>query len=264
MELPYFEVSAFAQQPFAGNPAGVCLLERWLPDALMQSIATQNNLAETAFVVPRGDVYELRWFTPVAEVDLCGHATLGSAHVLYQHRGVTASSIRFDSPRAGELGVSRDGDRLVLDFPVRNVERCEITRAVSAALGAEPTELYQARDYMAVFGSAREIRAMKPDLQQLSALPNEGMIVTAPGDDCDFVSRYFAPKFGIPEDPVTGSTHSNLIPFWAERLGKNKLFARQLSPRGGELYCELRGGRVRICGHAVTYLVGAIEVPNES
>ncbi len=262
MKLPYFEVAAFSDWPFAGNPAGVCLLEQWLPDALMQSIAAENNLAETAFLVPRDGAYELRWFTPTSEVDLCGHATLASGHILFQHRGIGGDSIPFHSPRSGPLAVAREGERLVLDFPVRKVEPCEVTAEFSAALGVEPAELYQARDYLAVFRSAAEIRALKPDMVRVSSLPNEGVIVTAPGDDCDFVSRYFVPKYGIPEDPVTGSTHCNLIPFWAERLGKTELFARQLSPRGGELFCQLRGDRVRIGGRAATYLTGEIEVPD--
>lgn len=262
MKLPYFEIAAFTRKPFGGNPAGVCLLERWLPEPLLQSIAAENNLAETAFVVPRNGAYELRWFTPVAEIDLCGHATLGSGHVLVNHRGVRDETLRFHSPHAGELGVTRDGDRLVLDFPVRPVKRCDIADEFVAALGAKPQELYEARDYFAVFGSADEVRAIAPDFARLKQLPNGGVIVTAPGDDCDFVSRFFVPKHGLDEDQVTGSAHCNLIPFWAERLGKTQMFARQLSPRGGELFCELRGDRVGIGGHAVTYLTGEIEVPD--
>lgn len=266
MKLPYFEVAAFTQRAFGGNQAGVCLLEKWLPDTLLQSIAAENNLAETAFVVPRspGD-YELCWFTPVAEIELCGHATLGSGHVLVRHRGVQEDVIRFQTRHAGELRLEREGDRLVLDFPSRPPSRSEVTEDMVAALGAKPGELYQARDYMAVFRSADEVRALKPDMTRMTQLPLEGVLVTAPGDsDCDFVSRFFVPKHGIPEDHVTGSTHCNLIPFWAERLGNTKMFARQVSQRGGQLYCELRGDRVRIGGHAVTYLTGEIEVPNES
>jgi len=236
-------------------------MEEWLPDALMQSIATENNLAETAFVVPRGRAYEVRWFTPTNEIDLCGHATLASAHVLMRHRGVTDTSVQFHSPHSGALGVEQEGDRLVLDFPPRKVERCEMTPQFSDAMGAAPQELYQGRDYFAVFRDAAEIRALTPDVTKLMSLPNEGVIVTAPGTDCDFVSRFFVPHHGISEDPVTGSTHCNLIPFWAERLGKEVLFARQLSQRGGELYCELKGERVAIGGQAVTYLIGEIDVP---
>jgi PhzF family phenazine biosynthesis protein len=266
MKIPYFEIAAFTRRPFGGNPAGVCLLEKPLPDALLQSIATENNLAETAFVVPRDGGYDLCWFTPVAEIDLCGHATLGSGHVLVNHRGVQDSVMRFQTRHAGELRVERDDDRLVLDFPVRPVTRIDVTDEISAALGAKPQELYAARDNMAVFASADEVRGLKPNMSLLMQLPAgvDGVIATAPGDDgdCDFVSRFFVPKQGIPEDHVTGSTHCNLIPFWTERLGKTKMFARQISQRGGELYCELRGNRVRIGGYAVTYLVGEIDVPD--
>src|SRR3954453_10575545 len=262
MKLPYFEVAAFTQRAFGGNPAGVCLLEKRLPDTLLQSIAAENNLAETAFVVPRDGGYELCWFTPVAEIDLCGHATLGSGHVLVRHRGVQDTVMRFQTRHAGELRVEREGDRLVLDFPVRPVTRSAITDEVVDALGAKPQELYQARDYMAVFSSADEVRGLRPDMTRLTQLPLEGVLVTAPGDDCDFVSRFFVPKQGIPEDHVTGSTHCNLIPFWAERQGKTKMFARQVSQRGGELYCEVRGDRVRIGGDTVTYLTGEINVPD--
>jgi predicted PhzF superfamily epimerase YddE/YHI9 len=265
MKLPYFEVAAFTQRPFGGNPAGVCLLEKPLPDSLLQAIASENNLAETAFVLPRNGIYELCWFTPVTEIDLCGHATLASGHVLVNHRGVQDSAMRFQTRHAGELRVEREGDRLVLDFPVRPVARCAVADEVTAALGAKPQELYAARDYMAVFGSADEVRALKPDMTRMMQIPPDGVIATAPGDgdcDCDFVSRFFVPKQGIPEDHVTGSTHCNLIPFWAERLGKTKMFGRQISQRGGELYCELRGDRVRIGGYAVTYLTGEIEVPD--
>lgn len=237
------------------------MLAEWLLDALLQSIATENNLAETAFLVERDGFYELRWFTPTVEVDLCGHATLASAHVLFRHLGVKSEKLRFHSPRSGELGVERDGDRLVLDFPSRFPKQCDLTSEFAEALGRQPTALYEARDYMAVFENEDEIRELKPNFPLLMALPNQGVIVTAPGNDCDFVSRFFAPRLGIEEDPVTGSTHCYLVPFWAERLGKQKLFARQLSKRGGELFCENAGERVRIGGHAVTYLAGEIEVP---
>ena len=263
MKLPYFEVAAFTSRPFGGNPAGVCLLEKPLPDALLASIAAENNLAETAFVVPREGGFEIRWFTPARyEIDLCGHATLASGHVLVRHRNFQEDAIRFYSPRSGALGVAREDDRLVLDFPVRTLEPSAISDELVAALGAKPRELFQGRDYFAVFASAAEILALEPDYDRLKQLPNEGVIVTAPGDDCDFVSRFFVPKHGIEEDQVTGSTHCNLIPFWAERLGRNKLFARQLSQRGGELFCELKGDRVGIGGHALTYLTGEIEVPD--
>ena len=207
-------------------------------------------------------MHELRWFTPTNEIELCGHATLASAHVLFHYRGATGAKLRFHSPHSGELGVEREGDRLVLDFPTRQQKRCEVTPQFCEALGAEPSELYQARDYFAVFRDSAEIRALQPEMAKLLLLPNDGVIVTAPGEDCDFVSRFFVPKQGINEDPVTGSTHCHLIPFWAERLGKQALFARQLSRRGGELFCENGPERVRIGGHAVTYLQGEIDVPD--
>jgi PhzF family phenazine biosynthesis protein len=262
MKLPYFEVAAFTQRAFGGNPAGVCLLEEPLSESLMGAIASENNLAETAFVVPRDGGYEIRWFTPSKrEIDLCGHATLASGHVLVRHRGIQGQTMEFHSPRSGALAVAREDDRIVLDFPVRPVTRCEISDEFVAALGATPQQLFAGRDYLAVFGSAAEIRALQPHTERLAQLPNEGLIVTAPGDDCDFVSRFFVPKHGIAEDHVTGSTHCNLIPFWAERLGEQRMFARQLSARGGELYCELKGDRVAIGGHALTYLTGEIDVP---
>lgn len=263
MKLPYFEVAAFSARPFAGNPAGVCLLEQWLPDALLQAIAAENNLAETAFLVPRDGFHELRWFTPAVEVELCGHATLASAHVLFRHRGLGGDRIRFQTREAGELGVQREEERLVLDFPARPATRCEIPPELTDALGVQPRELYAERDYLAVFATEAEVLAVRPDFRRLGNLP-KGVVITAPGSDCDFVSRYFAPSFGIDEDPVTGSTHCSLIPFWAGRLGKKTLLARQRSKRGGELFCELRGERVRIGGHAATYLIGEIEVPNET
>ena len=265
MKLPYFEVAAFTSRAFGGNPAGVCLLDEPLSEHLMGAIASENNLAETAFVVGRDGGYEIRWFTPSKrEIDLCGHATLASGHVLVRHRGVQEETIRFHSPRSGALAVGREDDRIVLDFPVRPVKRSQISEDFVAALGAAPQELFEGRDYLAVFASADEVRALQPDIGRLEQLPNEGVIVTAPGDDCDFVSRFFVPKHGVAEDHVTGSTHCNLIPFWAERLGKTQLRARQLSQRGGELFCELRGDRVRIGGYAMTYLAGEIEVPDAS
>lgn len=263
MKLPYFEVAAFTSKPFGGNPAGVCLLEKPLPEPLMQSIAAENNLAETAFVVPRDGEFDIRWFTPVMEIDLCGHATLGSGHILFNHCGVSGQSVRFISPHSGELGVTREGDRLALDFPARPVKRIAVTTDLIDALGAEPAELYEARDYLAVFRNAAEVRALQPNFTRIVQLPPMGIVATAPGDDSDFVSRFFVPKHGIDEDHVTGSTHCNLIPFWAERLGKTTMFARQLSQRGGEIYCELRGDRVSIGGRAVTYLEGEINIPGE-
>lgn len=261
MKIPYFEVAAFASRPFEGNPAGVCVLEKWLPDALLQSIAAENNLSETAFIVARGDLWELRWHTPLVEIDLCGHATLASAHVILRHLGSTAEALTFHSPRSGMLKVLRENDLLVLDFPSQAVTPCDAPEKLLAGLGHPPQSVYQGRDYLVVFETEAEIATLEPDFTLLAELPNEGVIVTARGSDCDFVSRFFVPKHGIDEDPVTGSTHCALIPFWANRLDKKTLLARQLSKRGGELFCEDRGDRVRIGGCAATYLIGEIDVP---
>jgi len=260
MKLPYYEVSAFTTNPFGGNPAGVCPLDAWLPDAALQGIAANNNLAETAFIVPRGNDFELRWFTPTVEVDLCGHATLAAAFVLFNERGLHADEARFHS-RSGLLTVSRETNQLTLDFPSRPAKACATPDALIRGLGTKPGEVLKARDYLAVFNSEAEVRALKPDFAALKTLDCLGIIATAPGSDCDFVSRFFAPGAGVDEDPVTGSAHCTLIPYWAERLGKTKIFARQVSQRGGELFCEPVGPRVRIGGRAVLYLWGEIEIP---
>ncbi|MEP7071149.1 MAG: PhzF family phenazine biosynthesis protein [Verrucomicrobiota bacterium] len=257
--VPFFEVLAFTNRPFTGNPAGVCLLENdWWPDDLMQRIAAENNLAETAFVLPRGDHFDLRWMTPTVEVDLCGHATLASAHVLFRHRSFADSTIVFSS-KSGELRVTREGKRLVLDFPSRPPEELEESpKGLSDALGAQPECVLDGRDYLAVFQNAAAVADLRPDFAAVANLDRQGLIATAPGDDCDFVSRYFAPAAGIPEDPVTGSTHCTLIPYWSRRLNQRTLRARQISPRGGELFCEACGDRVRIGGEAITYVSGEI------
>jgi predicted PhzF superfamily epimerase YddE/YHI9 len=257
MKIPYYHVDAFAGSVFAGNPAGVCLLEEWLPDGTMLGIAAENNLSETAFLVEGRGHYELRWFTPVTEVDLCGHATLASAHVVFHHLGHDGPAVRFES-KSGALRVAREGEVLVLDFPARPGERVETPDALRAGLGREPAEVYRARDYMAVFPTQAEVEALVPDMELLKQVVSLGVIATAPGDAVDFVSRFFAPTVGIPEDPVTGSAHCTLIPYWSARLGKEALHARQVSARGGELYCRDAGERVHIGGRAVTYLVGAI------
>lgn len=259
MKLLYYEISAFTADPFGGNPAGVCPLDAWLSDSVLQSIAENNNLAETAFTVPRGDDFDLRWFTPTTEVDLCGHATLASAFVLFNERGFDKSEIRFHS-RSGVLTVSREGDLLTLDFPSRPAAACVAPEALTRGLSAMPKEVLKSRDYLAVFASEAEVRALKPDFAALQTLDCIGIIATAPGDNCDFVSRFFAPAVGINEDPVTGSAHCTLIPFWAERLGKTRLFARQVSQRGGELFCESVGSRVRIGGRAMLYLRGETQI----
>jgi PhzF family phenazine biosynthesis protein len=257
VSIPYYQVDAFASRLFSGNPAGVCLLTDWLPDATLQSIATENNLSETAFVVPKGESFHLRWFTPAIEVDLCGHATLAAAHVIYGHLGWRGGAVRFQT-MSGELTVARDDDLLMLDFPARPPRTCDAPPELVEGLGAKPSETARARDYLAVFDTEEAVRALRPNTQVLVQLDCVGIIVTAPGRDCDFVSRFFAPRAGIAEDPVTGSAHCTLIPYWARRLGKSKLHARQVSSRGGELFCQDRGERVGIAGHAVTYASGFI------
>ena len=257
--IPYFEVFAFTRRMFAGNPAGICLLEEWLPNEQLQAIAAQNDLPETAFLVERQNGFDLRWMTPAVEVELCGHATLASAHVLFQHRGYSGKSIRFQT-QAGELMVERNASRLVLDFPSRPAKESGGSAALADSLGAQPEEVLLGRDYIAVFASQRQVAALQPELDAIAKLEAQGVVITAPGDDCDFVSRYFAPAAGIPEDPVTGSTHCTLIPYWSQRLGKKELFARQISARGGELFCEDRGDRVGIGGEAVTYVEGKIHL----
>ena len=262
MKIPYFVVDAFASELFQGNPAGVCPLLKWLDDATMQNIATENNLSETAFFVPRDGDYELRWFTPAAEVDLCGHATLASAFILFAELGAPGDTVRFHS-KSGVLTVSRNNDILTLDFPSRPPVPCVAPDTLIRALGKNPLEVLKARDYFCVFAKDDEVRSLKPDFALLATL-NQMVIVTAPGTDCDFVSRFFAPSAGVPEDPVTGSAHCTLIPYWAGRLGRNKFFARQVSRRGGELFCELAGERVHIGGKAVLYSRGQIEIENAS
>ena len=261
MTIPYYEVLAFTDRVFAGNPAGICVLKEWLSDELLQKIAAENNLAETAYLIDCGASCDIRWMTPTVEMDLCGHATLGSAHVLFQHLGRTGDSITFQSRSAGELKVERIGERLVLDFPSRPAESCEEPPKLAEGLRAQPREVFKGRDYLAVFQTEAEIAAISPDFDILNEIEANGVVVTAPGDTCDFVSRYFAPRVGIAEDPVTGSVHCALIPYWSNRLGKTKLHARQLSQRGGELFCEDRGERVGIGGTAVTYVEGTIHVP---
>jgi PhzF family phenazine biosynthesis protein len=259
--IPYYQVDTFTGQLFRGNPAGVCLLEEWLPDGVMQSIAAENNLAETAFVVRRESHCDLRWFTPTVEMDLCGHATLAPAHVLLRHLGHAEPTVRFQT-RAGLLTVTVDGDLLTLDFPSRPPLSCSAPMELVVGLGCPPATTGKSRDYMAVFDSEETVRRLRPDMAMLARLDCVGIIATAPGREVDFVSRFFAPSAGVPEDPVTGSAHCTLVPYWASRLGKSRLHAFQVSHRGGELWCENRGDRVGIAGHAVTYSSGQIHLPS--
>ena len=259
-EIPIHQIDAFASRVFAGNPAAVCPLDAWLSDDVLQGIAMENNLSETAFLVARDDGhYDLRWFTPTIEVDLCGHATLASAYVIARELEPGRDRIRFHT-KSGALNVTRDGDLYALDFPSHPPEpvAAEVARDVAEALGSEPLEVHQARCFLALLGDQAAVLAAAPDLERLTALPGDGLIVTAPGEDCDFVSRYFAPHAGIPEDPVTGSAHCRLTPFWARRLDKARMTARQVSRRGGDLEVEDCGKRVKIAGRCVPYMSGRI------
>ncbi len=259
-KLTLFQVDAFTDQVFKGNPAAVVPLERWIPDELMQQIAAENNLSETAFFVPADNSYDIRWFTPSTEVDLCGHATLATAHVLYEHLGYKKEMIFLNS-RSGELRVTRDKKRLVLDFPAGFHVSTPMPQGLDKALGAKPLSCAKAMDFLvAVFEHEHTVREMVPDFVMLEKLPFHAIIVTARGIKVDFVSRMFAPAIGINEDPVTGSAHTVLTPFWSQQLGKVHLEARQISARGGSLFCKLSGDRVEIGGNAVTYLVGEITI----
>ena len=260
MRIPIYQIDAFTSCVFAGNPAAICPLEEWLPDEQMQSIAAENNLAETAFFVTRGDGFDLRWFTPMVEVDLCGHATLASAFVLFEKLDYSGESITF-STKSGMLTVLRRVDGMLeMDFPSRPPVPCSPDPELVPALDLVPQLVLGNRDYFCVFKIEDDVRALKPDMYRLRNIDRFAVIATAPGTDCDFVSRFFAPGQGVDEDPVTGSAHCTLIPYWSERLDKKELFARQLSARGGEIYCEDRGLRVGIAGNAVLYLEGSIEV----
>ena len=257
MKLRLFQVDAFTSRVFAGNPAAVCPLESWLDDAVLQAIAAENNLSETAFFVPEGDGFALRWFTPAIEVELCGHATLASGHVVLTILDPTRESVTFSSA-SGPLTVSRAGDSLAMDFPALPPEPCAAPADLVAGLGTEPDVVLAEMDYLAVFASEADVAALAPDMAALTRLDRRGVIATAPGQSVDFVSRFFAPRVGIAEDPVTGSAHCLLTPYWAERLGKTRLEARQISARGGVLTCELQGARVRIEGRVALYLDGEI------
>lgn len=262
MRIPLHQIDAFAERPFQGNPAAVCPLESWLPDEVLQAIAEENNLAETAFYVARDGCYELRWFTPTKEVDLCGHATLAAAHVLFESGKVRESQITFQS-RSGLLQVFQEDGLLTLDFPAHAPVQCETPTALSEGLGALPCECYRAMDYLAVFENEDMIQNLTLNFHRLKALDLRGVIATAPGKAFDFVSRFFAPNYGIDEDPVTGSAHCTLAPYWADRLGKTVLTAQQLSKRTGQLRCRVEGERVFISGQAASYLEGSIQIECE-
>jgi PhzF family phenazine biosynthesis protein len=261
--MRYYIVDAFTDQPFHGNPAGVCLLDGWLEDSLLQNIAAENNLAETAFLVRREPTggraaYDLRWFTPRLEVDLCGHATLASAFVLMEALRLVSGEVIFHSP-SGQLSVKRDGECYYMDFPRRKPVACPVPAGLGETLGVQILETALARDLLVLVRDEATVLAAQPDFSRLKSFSAFfAFIVTSQGETTDFVSRFFAPNAGIDEDPVTGSSHSTLIPFWSERLGKNQLLARQLSPRGGMLFCRDFGDRVEIGGTARLYLEGEI------
>lgn len=267
MMHPIFQVDAFTDRVFGGNPAAVMPLDGWLPDEALRALAMENNLSETAFLVrlPEGDDadFHIRWFTPTVEVPLCGHATLASAWVIFNKLGWSGDRISLHS-KSGNLGVRRDNDWLVLDFPNLGFEERQTPDIVRQALeGAPERAFYVPNDtnYMVVLDSEAAVRSAQPDIRKLKTLGNQGLIVTARGEQCDFVSRYFAPGAGIDEDPVTGSIHSVLVPYWANQLGKSVLEARQLSARGGVLRCELKGNRVDIAGQAAFFMEGSVHLP---
>jgi len=263
--MQYHIIDVFTDKLFGGNPAGVCLLDAWLPDDVLQSIAAENNLSETAFLVKRDGYYDLRWFTPAIEVDLCGHATMASAFVLFEEAEKAAFDIKFET-MSGALSVSREDDLLYLDFPSRPVAPCPMYPTFEKAFGIKPSAAYKAADFLILVDSEETLRSIRPDFQILKQIKAEagidndsfGIIVTAKGSDCDFASRFFVPNAGVDEDPVTGRAHCSLIPYWYGKLGKRLMTARQLSNRGGMLFCEERGERVRIGGRAVRYLRGEL------
>lgn len=257
MKIKQYQIDAFATQAFEGNPAAVCPLERWLDDDLLQAIAEENNLSETAFFVPSEIGFKLRWFTPVAEIDLCGHATLATAHVIFEILGYSKQVITFET-RSGELLVKKKGKQLEMNFPACPPTPCELSETLAKGLGQRPIEVLAADDYIAVFDSEATIHSITPNHALLSQLDLRGVIITAPGVDVDFVSRFFAPKFGINEDPVTGSSHCELAPYWANKLGKIILKAKQVSKRGGNITCEVKADRVLISGCAITFMEAEI------
>lgn len=257
--MKIFQVDAFTDHVFGGNPAAVIPLESWCAEEKMQQIAMENNLSETAFFVKEGNQFHIKWFTPEMEIDLCGHATLASGHVIFNHLGYREDTIRFHYG-GGSLSITKNNALLSMDFPSVNAEKTDISNLLSESLGGNPVELYQSRDLMVVYNSEEEIISREPDFIKMSEVDTLGVIITAPGKNVDFVSRFFAPRAGINEDPVTGSAHCMLIPYWAKRLKKNRLNALQLSKRIGKLSCEYKGERVEISGNAITYMIGEVYI----
>jgi phenazine biosynthesis protein PhzF family len=259
MEIPIYQIDAFTNELFKGNPAAVCVLTEWINDDLMQQIAGENNLAETAFIVKKEDDFQIRWFTPTVEVNLCGHATLASAFALFNFMNYTGETIHFVSPRSGKLSVSKKNDLLLLNFPTDSFHIETNTNQIEECIGVQPVELYKGKtDYMAVVESEEQIRTLAPDFRKIAELNARGLIVTAPGNSVDFVSRFFAPQSGIDEDPVTGSAHTTLTPFWSEKLKKTEMSALQLSKRGGALICVNSNERCLIGGKARLFFKGII------
>ena len=259
MKIPLYKIDAFASKLFEGNPAAVCPLDEWLPEETMQSIAAENNLSETAFFVPRNQGFHIRWFTPVSEVDLCGHATLATAYVLFEILDYEKDRIEFES-RSGLLAVSRDDGWIIMDFPAQPPIPCDTPDEIIAAFNKAPVECLKSEDYIVVFEHETDVELANPDMALLKKLDLRGIAITAKSSQYDFVARFFAPRFGIPEDPVTGSAYTQLAPYWASRIGSKKFSAKQLSSRGGELLCEVVDDRVFIFGKAIKYLEGKIGI----
>jgi PhzF family phenazine biosynthesis protein len=261
MRIPIYQVDAFCSEVFSGNPAAVCLLDSWIDDRQLQSIAAENNLSETAFLVRNDEGFDIRWFTPVIEVDLCGHATLASAFVLFTCRKWQSPKICFQTRNSGKLIMAKSGDLLEMDFPSRPVHNISCPAGLAEAMNVSPGAVFgSAEDILVVLDSEKAVREIQPDFNALNRIACRGIIVTARGHQSDFVSRFFAPRVGVPEDPVTGSAHCVLIPYWSNELGKKNLHAFQVSKRGGELFCVHAGDRVKISGKAVLYLEGTITV----
>lgn len=259
MRFNIYQIDAFARNVFEGNPAAVVPLSEWLDDATMQKIAMENNLSETAFFVPNGDHWHIRWFTPTDEVDMCGHATLASAYVLFECMDYTGEEVVFAS-KSGDLRVRKNGESFVMDFPVQPIERCALPKEIAEAFVTPSIECYRSMDYLLVFENESEVKNTMPKFEKLRNIDRRGVIITASSRDCDFVCRFFAPKIGVDEDPVTGAAFTQLIPYWNRVTGKESFTAKQVSCRGGDVFCTFRGDRVEIVGYAVKYLEGVIEV----
>ena len=257
MTLKIYQIDAFAKKVFEGNPAAICPLDKWLDDTLMQKIALENNLSETAFFVKEGEKFHIRWFTPTSEVDMCGHATLASAFVLFEILNYENDAIIFSS-KSGDLVVKRDAELLVMDFPAQEILACGIPHAITEAFGVVPKECYKSMDYLVVFENEEDVLNAEPNFEKLKNIDARGVIITSKSKEYDFICRVFAPKYGINEDPVTGSAFTQLVPYWSEVLNKNEFKAKQVSQRGGELFCKLNGERVKISGYGIKYLEGII------